>query len=41
MSHNYRQARRSGYVLNEGYHIALARIGLISPYLSYTGAGAS
>jgi hypothetical protein len=26
MSHNYRQARRSGYVHNEGYHIALTTI---------------
>jgi hypothetical protein len=26
MSHNYRQARKSGYVYNEGYHIALKTI---------------
>jgi hypothetical protein len=26
MSHNYRQARKSGYVHNEGYHIALKTI---------------
>ena len=26
MNHNYRQARRSGYIHNEGYHIALTTI---------------